>query len=170
MLKQTIFILIVFITVGLSACAQKPQDVCNKYSEPSLHISFCAPPKWTIVKKPGVTYQEVFGEEYGSTGNINVVAAKYERKLIDLATEMNDLIGPDYAKENGYDSAKFESRSEFSAKTAHGYRSTYISETKGLKIRTIQYLFSGVGEMKIVITATTSAEDKEVFDKIFTTL
>lgn len=168
MVKQSIFILLFFIASSLSACAQQPQDSCNKYSEPSLGVTFCAPSKWTIAKKPGATYQEVFGEEKnGITPNINVVAAVYEGELAELATKMADEIVTNLYKEKRYLSIKLENKSEFAAKTMRGYRMAFVPEAKEGKLIVIQYLFAGKGNMKIVVTAFSEYADKDVMGKIF---
>ena len=119
MLKNSIFFLILFVASGFSACGQKLEESCNKYSEPSLGISFCAPPKWTIIKKPNQLYQQVNGEDKnGKSSNINVVASDYEGDLTALAVMMTNELTTNYAKDNGYSYIKFESKAEFSAKTA----------------------------------------------------
>lgn len=168
MLKQSIFIFVLIIASSLSACAQQPQDSCNKYSETSLGVTFCAPLKWIIRKEAGEDYQKVFGEEKnGITPNINIVAANYDIALSELATKMKDYIVTNLYKEKGYSSINFESQSEFEAKNRRGYRMVYVPESKGNKLRVIQYLFAGKGNMKIVVTASSEYSDKDLKDKVF---
>lgn len=167
MVKQSIFILILFLTTGLSACAQQSQDSCNKYSEPSLSVSFCAPPKWTIVKKPNEPYQKVVGEEKdGLIPNIGITSGDYNGSITEFAIKGLDYLVKNY-KEKGYTSVTVESQSEFGTKTTRGYRVVYNSEIQGRKLRLIQYIFAGKGNNKLVVTAYSLPSDKDVMDKVF---
>ncbi len=168
MLKRFIFILILLTAFSLSACAQQPKDSCNKYSEPSLGVLFCAPSNWTITKESGETYQRVIGgNKNGIAPIINIMSGNFDLTLPELVTQMKDYTMTTLYKEKGYSSINFEGQSEFQAKTQRGYKIVYIPESNGNKLRVTQYLFAGKGKVKIVVTASSVYSDKEVMDKIF---
>ena len=123
--------LLVFV---FGAQAQKAE--CDKYSDASLGISFCAPTDWTVGTIPGKSSVMTAETRDNFTPNINVRSAVLK------------------AKPAGATKVELESQTAFTAGRAQGIKAVFSVEYQGLDIRTIQYYFSGRGETKIIITAT----------------
>lgn len=166
MLQKSIFILLFLLTFAFSSYAQ---ESCNKLTESSLGISFCAPPKWTIVLKEGRKYQTVFGEEIGGlTPTMNIQAGTFSGSLSKYVKAGVDYLLQNYKTETKATSVELESQTNFTAGSNRGFRVVYNSVyQEGLKLRTIQYAFNGKGNTKIVITATMPLSDKDVLEKVF---
>ena len=170
MVKQSIFILILFAASVVSACSQQPQDSCNKYSESVIGVSFCAPTKWTIIKDAGEPFQKVVGEEkQGLVPTISIAIDNYDGSLKEFATKSLDYLkkNSNELKQRGYSSVDVENQSEFAAKSTNGYRFAYNAQHKDGGVRLIQYVFAGKGITKIVVTAYWLPSDKDVLDKVF---
>jgi len=162
MFKKSIITLLLLIVFGFNAYAQ---DKCNTYSEPSIGVTFCAPQKWTIRKREDNPYAKIFGEtSNGLTPNINLQTGSFT----DSLSKVTDSGVENVLKTKGTDGiskVELKSKSEFAADT-QGFKVVYHIEVDGLNLRTIQYFFKGLGDTKIVVTATLPMSDADALEGI----
>jgi hypothetical protein len=161
--KASIAFLFVFL-LGLTSFAQ---ETCNKVLEKEGGISYCAPLNWTVTKEAGEKYQTIFGETVnGLTPNMNIKDETAKAALSDYVelSNKNILAG---VKEIGATSIKLESQSDFAATSMRGFKVVWQVNVNGIKVRSVQYYFSGKNDRKYVITGTALAADKEVMDSVF---
>ena len=162
MLKKSIITLSFLIIFGFTVQAQ---DKCNRYSETSIGITFCAPTNWLIKKAEGEPYADIYGEaRNGLAPNINVQAGPFKGTLSEATDSGISVVLK--SKGNGVTEIEVKSRSEFAAANTKGFKVNYDSEVRGINIRSIQYFFSGKGDTKIVITATLLLSDVEKLESI----
>ena len=153
--KLSIIAIFIVLVLGTNACSQS-KDLCNKFSEPSIGVSFCAPSGW-IIQKADDGYQTAFGEERnGFTPNMGVTTAtatgsgslsEFVKKGVEGLRQ-----NPQYLKNAS--SVESIDYSEFAATSVSGYKIVYdfIGVENGKKGRSIQYIFDGKGNTKIIIT------------------
>jgi hypothetical protein len=159
-------ITLIFISIcGITACGQKT-DSCNKFAEPSIGVSFCAPSGW-IIEKQYDGLQIAFGEEHdGFTPNIGFKSATINGSLSEFVKKSVEGLrkNPQVLNVSSLDHLNY---TEFSATSASGYKVIYDFTKDGKKSRTIQYIFNGNKNTIIIFTAVMLFSDKEILEKVF---
>lgn len=143
------------------------QEVCKRNLEPQGGFSLCVPDGWTVSEREGEKYKLFFApaaERF--TANINMKDVVSARALGEYATASIDHILKNYTQ-IGITSVKALTRDSFTATTGLvGIKATFRNEYKGLLIRTIQYLFSGHAEQKLILTCTLLETDQATLDPV----
>jgi hypothetical protein len=143
------------------------QNTCKRNLESGF--SYCPPDGWTI--KPSL--DDKFKLFLGPTNptfvpNINV---KDEENMMTLAEDVasnvkNMLANP---AKMGVRALNVVSQAEFV--TTSGQRGTrvtfHLENTEGLKIRALQYYFSGRGDQKLVVSCLTLESTSDVNEPLF---
>jgi hypothetical protein len=151
MLKKSVVTLLFLLVLGFTSFAQKEGE-CEKYTDASLGISFCAPSGWTVGSVPGKSYVIAGASRDGLTPNINVKSAAVPgalSEIVDLSVKEILKLKP-----GGADKVELKSRSAFRAGKASGFKAVFSFVVNGINVRSVQYYFSGKEQTKIVITAT----------------
>lgn len=161
--KASIAFLFVFL-LGLTSFAQ---ETCNKVLEKDGGFSFCAPLNWTVSREAGEKYQTIAGETVnGVSPNMNIKDEVSKIMLSDyVAASIKNILAD--VKKIGASSIKLESQSDFAAASMRGFKVVWQVDVNGIKIRSIQYFFSGKNDRKYIVTGTALEADKEVTDSIF---
>ncbi len=162
MLKNLIATISLLIIFGFNIYAQ---DKCNIYSEPSVGVTLCAPQKWTVLKKEGEPFADIFGEiNKGQTPNINMRIAYIAVSLSEYVDGASDFILKNQGR-LGITNVKVKNRSDFVA-SIKGIRVVYDAEVNEMNLRVIQYYFKGLGEAKIILTATLPLSNADELEKV----
>lgn len=157
MYNKSFLALLLCLFLGTVSLAQK--DGCEKYSIPSIGISFCTPTGWTIEKKSTGNDIVKGRTRDGLTPNINVRSADYAGTISKFAD--GSIAEVLKTKPEGVSSIALDSKSDFSAGKLQGVKSVYKIDVRGYRIKSIQYFFSGRADTKIIITATLLWSDAE---------
>ena len=164
MIKKASVALVFVLSFALAAFAQ---ETCNKVVEKIGGFSYCAPLNWDTLKTEKEKYTIVFGEKVnGMTPNINIKDEVVKMPLADYV-ELSTKNVLDSTKELKVSSLKVESQSDFASASMRGFKVVFVSVYNGITVRSIQYLFSGKGDRKYVVTATALNSDKDVLDSVF---
>ena len=144
------------------------QDFCKRHAEPAGGFSFCPPEGWTTREKEGEKFKLFFGPASANFAvNMNVKEEESALPLADYVAAGTRVVLAS-AEKLGATSIKVVSQSDFvTAAKQPGIKVVYQTLYKGLLIRTIQYLFDGPNQKKLVFTFTALESEKETFDPIF---
>ncbi|MGA9997749.1 MAG: hypothetical protein WBP93_20205 [Pyrinomonadaceae bacterium] len=146
------------------------REDCNRHAEPLGGFSFCVPEGWSVEEREGNKYKMVFAPRATTfTPNINVKDETSSYSLNDyVAASIKTIL--DKREEIGATSIKPAGQIEFVTNSRlKGIRVAFLTEYRGLMVRTLQYYFDAGNNHKILATGTALEETKETYDKVFDT-
>ena len=143
------------------------QEVCKRNIEPKGGFSLCVPDGWTASEKEGQKYKLLFAPAAETfTANIVMDDEVSEIPLEEYATLSVTNILKNYTQV-GVSSVKVPTRDSFMTKTGvPGIRVTLQTEYKGLRLRSLQYYFSGIPGRKLLLTCTFLEADQVTLDPV----
>ena len=165
MMKRLLSAVVLVLVLALGGFAQ---GVCKRHVEQQAGYSICVPPGWTVEEKENQKYKLLLAPpEAGFTPNIHFIDELNAAPLADYVTGSIKYATEHY-EQIGATSMKVVSQSNF--RTTSGLpaiRVAFITEFKGVMVRTLQYYFEGTDEQKLIVTCTFLEEEKAVLDPVF---
>lgn len=131
------------------------QATCKRHAEPEGGFSFCPPEGWEMAQDSRLKFKTAVGPySDGHTPNISVIKVNSPEPLGEFVSVAIQHY-PASAERLGAEYIKMLGRSEFTTHSKQkGIKLAFLSESRGLLLRTIQYFFSGKGDDKFLITCT----------------
>jgi len=146
------------------------QSVCNRHVEPAGGFSMCVPEGWSVQQSlsEGQKYKSIFApRDPRFTANLNFRDEANTSSLDDyVAAGIKGILAS--VEKLGATSIKLVSQDSFTTTSGMlGARVILRTEYKGYLIRTIQYLFNGGPDRKLVVTCTELEADQATLDPVF---
>jgi hypothetical protein len=165
MMKRVSLALLFVLLLALNALAQTP---CQRHAEALGGFSFCPPAGWTAVEKEEQKYKIHFGPRAAVfTPNINVKDEATTYTLAAYAEASVKAIEGNYQTIGATSVKRVEQANFLTNAGMPGIRVAFLTEYKGILIRTVQYYFNGRPGQKLIVTCTSLEEDKAKLDPLF---
>lgn len=172
-MKSFLVVAAVILAFSFHCAAQEhtresSRENCERHSEPEGGFSFCVPEGWSVVEREGNKYKMVFAPRAANfTPNINVKDEESTYQLNDyVAASIRTIL--DNREKIGATSIKPAGQTAFITNSRlRGIRVAFLTEYRGLLVRTLQYYFDAGNNHKILVTGTALEETKETYDKVF---
>lgn len=164
-MRRTLIGVAFVLACALNCAAQ--ESSCQRAMETAGGFSMCAPEGWTVETREGAKYKMLFGpHDTTFVPNINIKDEANPMSLADFVTAGIKSI-TESSEKLGATSIKLVDRSDFvtDSKLA-GVRVSFSVLYKGMTIRSIQYIFNGKADQKLVVTGTSLEANKETTDPI----
>lgn len=159
--------LVLFASLMFATAAYTAAQSCTRHFESQGGFSICIPDGWVVKEQQGEAYKMLFGEPSdGFAPNVNV-----KEGISDLEINAFVAAGIEWMLANkekiGVTSIQVQGQSDFVTDAGvRGVRVAFLSEYKGLWVRSIQYILPASPTRKLVVTGTSLDKNKEVFDRI----
>lgn len=168
-MKSFLIVAAAILVFSLNCPAQEhSRETCERHLEPEGGFSFCVPEGWTIQEREGNKYKMVFAPRATNfTPNINVKDETSTYQLDDYVTASIQTILNNREK-IGATSIKPVGQTAFITNSRlRGIRVAFLTEYRGLMVRTLQYYFDVGNNHKILVTGTALEETKDTYDRVF---
>jgi hypothetical protein len=167
-ITRTTRCLLLAVLILAGARSLSAQQTCTRHVELQGGFSMCIPDSWIVRERQNEKYKALFGQASdGFSPNINFRDEMSTMTLNDyVAAGVRQILSS--TEKLGATSIEPLGQSDFTTDSGlRGIRAVFQTVFKSYLVRTIQYYFEDGTGRKLIVTCTSLAKNKEVFDRVF---